>query len=165
MRPTLGAANTTGVVPYSSNWDTVGGFARTAAEFKSLAQALYGSAETEGKIHEKPNKLICLTDYWPINHEESQRVMENFVMRVENFLRVNRTNINLAETWKRTRPEGTDESISKYFHHAFDWSANLDQWTGLLQPFITEYTDKMGKPPILNPQVRFKVGYTPTVTA
>lgn len=71
MRPTLGAANTTGVVPYSSyvfnwclyesdlltrlsssNWDTVGGFARTAAEFKSLAQALYGSAETEGKIYE-----------------------------------------------------------------------------------------------------------------
>lgn len=71
MRSTLGAANTTGVVPYSSyvfngcfhesrlltclscsNWDTVGGFARTAAEFKSLAQALYGSAETEGKIYE-----------------------------------------------------------------------------------------------------------------
>lgn len=74
MRPTLGAANTTGVVPYSSyvfngffyesnlltsllysNWDTVGGFARTAAECKSLAQALYGSAETEGKIHEVCN--------------------------------------------------------------------------------------------------------------
>ncbi|KAM0516399.1 hypothetical protein ACHAPE_005548 [Trichoderma viride] len=122
MRPTLGAANTTGVVLYSSNWDTVGGFTRTAAEFKSLAQALYGSAETEGK---KPNKLICLTDYWPVNHEESQRVMESFVKRVETFL----------------------------------------GWTGLLQPFIKEYTDKMGKPPILNPQVRFKVGYTPTVTA
>ncbi|KAM0467068.1 hypothetical protein ACHAPV_000582 [Trichoderma viride] len=164
MRSTLGAANTTGVVPYSSNWDTVGGFARTAAEFKSLAQALYGSAETEGKIYEKPSKLIYLTDYWPINHEESQRVMESFVKRVESFLGVNRTNINLANTWKRTRPEGTDESISKYFHHAFDWSANRDQWTGLLQPFIKEYTDKMGKPPILNPQVRFKVGYTPTVT-
>ncbi|UKZ65400.1 uncharacterized protein TrAtP1_006593 [Trichoderma atroviride] len=165
MRPTLGAANTTGVVPYSSNWDTVGGFARTAAEFKTLAQALYGSAETEGKVYEKPNKLICLADYWPVEHEESQRVMENFIKRVESFLGVNRTNINLADTWTRTRPEGTDESISKYFHHAFDWSANRDQWTGLLQPFIKEYTHKMGKPPVLNPQVRFKVDYTPTVTA
>ncbi|KAH8129887.1 amidase signature domain-containing protein [Trichoderma asperelloides] len=157
MRPTLGAANTTGVVPYSSNWDTVGGFARTATEFKSLAQALYGSAETEGRIYEKPTKLIYLTDYWPVHHEESQRL-----------LGTNRTNINLADTWKGTRPVGTDESISKYFHHAFDWSANRDQWTGLLKPFITEYTEKMGKPPILNPQVRFKVqvrGYTPTVTA
>lgn len=75
MRPTLGAANTTGVVPYSSyvfkdifmnfhlltylsssNWDTVGGFARTATEFKSLAQALYGSAETEGRIYEVCNR-------------------------------------------------------------------------------------------------------------
>lgn len=98
-----------------------------------------------------------MTDYWPVHHEESQRVMESFVMRVESFLGTNRTNINLADTWKRTRPVGTDESISKYFHHAFDWSANRDQWTGLLKPFITEYTEKMGKPPILNPQVRFKV--------
>ncbi|EHK40489.1 hypothetical protein TRIATDRAFT_296439 [Trichoderma atroviride IMI 206040] len=164
MRPTLGAANTTGVVPYSSNWDTVGGFARTAAEFKTLAQALYGSAETEGKVYEKPNKLICLADYWPVEHEESQRVMENFIKRVESFLGVNRTNINLADTWTRTRPEGTDESISKYFHHAFDWSANRDQWTGLLQPFIKEYTHKMGKPPVLNPQVRFKVdGYSSSI--
>lgn len=38
-----------------SNWDTVGGFARTATEFKSLAQALYGSAETEGKVYEVCN--------------------------------------------------------------------------------------------------------------
>lgn len=83
--------------------------------------------------------------------------MDSFVKRVENFLGVNRTNINLADTWKRTRPKGTDESISKYFHHAFDWSANRDQWTGLLQPFIKEYTDKMGKPPVLDPQVQFKV--------
>ncbi|KAL7914159.1 amidase signature domain-containing protein [Trichoderma velutinum] len=165
MRPTLRTANTTGVVPYSSNWDTVGRFARTATEFKSLAQALYGSVETEGRIYEKSTKLIYLTDYWPVNHDESQKVMENFITRVESFLGVNRTNINLADTWKRTRPEGTDESISKYFHHAFDWSANRDQWTGLLKPFIKEYTDKVGKPPILNPQVRFKVGYTPTVTA
>ncbi|PKK51861.1 hypothetical protein CI102_5878 [Trichoderma harzianum] len=162
MRPTLGAANTTGLVPYSSNWDTIGGFARTATEFKTLAQALYGSAETQGKIYEKPTKLIYLTDYWPVNHEESQMVMESFIVRVEKFLGVNRTNINLADTWKRTRPEGADESISRYFHHAFDWSANRDQWTGLLKPFIEEYTDKMGKPPILNPQVRFKHIMPPT---
>lgn len=38
-----------------SNWDTVGGFARTAAEFKSLAQALCGSTETEGKVYEVCN--------------------------------------------------------------------------------------------------------------
>lgn len=35
-----------------SNWDTIGGFARTATEFKTLADALYGTAETEGKIYE-----------------------------------------------------------------------------------------------------------------
>ncbi|KAM4060528.1 amidase [Hirsutella rhossiliensis] len=162
MRPTLGAASTMGLVPYSSNWDTIGGFARTAAEYKTLAQALYGSTDTAGK---KPTKLIYPTDYWPVADEASQRVFEAFITRVEGFLGVKRTNISLADTWKKTRPKGTHESIGKHFHHAFDWSANRDQWTGLLQPFIKEYTKTMGKPPILNPQVRFKVGYTPTVTA
>lgn len=70
---------------------------------------------------------------------------------------VKRTRINLADTWANFHPEGTDESISKYMYNAFDWSANRDQWHGLLKPFIEEYTTKFGKRPVLNPQVRFKV--------
>ncbi|KAI8946022.1 putative glutamyl-tRNA amidotransferase subunit A [Xylaria longipes] len=165
MRPSLGATSTTGLVPYSSTWDTIGGFARTAEEYKILAQALYGSTNTHDRVYKKPTKLIYPTDYWQVDDEASRQVFETFITRVEKFLGVKRTRISLADTWKETRPKSTDESISKYFHHAFDWSANRDQWTGLLKPFIEEYTRKMGKAPVLNPQVRFKVGYTQTVTA
>ncbi|KAI0435580.1 putative glutamyl-tRNA amidotransferase subunit A [Xylaria telfairii] len=164
MRPTLGAASTRGIVPYSSTWDTIGGFARTAGEFKTLAQALYGSTSTNHRVYNEPTKLIYLTDYWQVDGDASQKVFEAFVTRVEDFLGVKRTRINLADTWRETRPNGTHESISKYFHHAFDWSANRDQWTGLLGPFIEDYTQAMGKTPALNPQVRFKVGYTQTIT-
>ncbi|KAI0111137.1 putative glutamyl-tRNA amidotransferase subunit A [Nemania sp. FL0031] len=167
MRPTLGATSVTGMVPYSPNWDTIAGFARTAAEYKTLAQALYGSKDTDNKIYKacKPTKLIYPTDYWQVDDEASQQAFESFITRIENFLGVKRTEISIADMWKETRPEGADESIAKYFHYVFDWSANRDQWTGLFQPFIEDFTQKMGKAPVLNPQIRFKVGYTQTVTA
>ncbi|KAJ2978116.1 hypothetical protein NUW58_g7596 [Xylaria curta] len=161
MRPTLGATSTIGIVPYSPAWDTIGGFARTAGEYKTLAQALYGSASTYGR---KPTKLVYLTDYWEVRNGASQKIFETFITRVEEFLGVKRTRISLADTWKKTRLKDTHESISQYFHHAFDWSANRDQWTGLLKPFIEEYTQKMGKRPALNPQLQFKENYTKTVT-
>ena len=84
-------------------------------------------------------------------------MFEKFLTRVESFLGVERVEINLGELWKDTRPEGTDEPFSEYFHHVFDWSANRAQWTGLLKPFIDQYKEKTGKTPVLNPQVRFKV--------
>jgi hypothetical protein len=59
--------------------------------------------------------------------------------------------------WNESRPADIDESIDQYLNHAFEWSANRDQWLGLLKPFLQDYTAKMGKPPVLNPQVRFKV--------
>lgn len=68
-----------------------------------------------------------------------------------------RTRISLADLWNESRPADTDETIDQYLQHAFEWSANRDQWLGLLKPFIQDYPDKMSKPPILNPQVRFKV--------
>jgi hypothetical protein len=33
------------------NWDTIGGFARTAAKFKTLAHALYGPTGSEEKTY------------------------------------------------------------------------------------------------------------------
>ncbi|CAH0020772.1 unnamed protein product [Clonostachys rhizophaga] len=165
MRPTTGVTSSKGLVPYSPKWDTIGGFSRTAAEYVTLAQALYGSNETYHKAFKNPTKLICPTDYWPVKDEPSQKLFEAFITKVEDFLEVTCTRISLADLWNESRPADTDESIDQYLNHAFEWSANRDQWLGLLKPFLQDYTDKMGKPPVLNPQVRFKVDYTPSITA
>ncbi|OAQ96457.1 hypothetical protein LLEC1_04447 [Akanthomyces lecanii] len=164
MRPTLGATSTNGLVPYSSKWDTIGGFARSAAEYLVLAQALYGSTETANKTYKARFSGTCPQYYSQLTNGASQEVFETFIVRLEAFLGVKRTDIHLADVWETHRPEGVTESLSEYMHSAFAWSANRDQWLGLLKPFIDEYTEKTGKPPILNPQVRFKVEYTPTVT-
>lgn len=106
---------------------------------------------------QKPTSLLIPTDYWEIKDGPSAEIFEAFISRLEDFLKVKRTEISLAEKWRAARPEGMDVSLAKAFHNVFDWSANLDQWTGLLKPFTEEYEAQKGKPPALNPQVRFKV--------
>uniref|UniRef100_A0A0B7JQF9 Amidase domain-containing protein n=1 Tax=Bionectria ochroleuca TaxID=29856 RepID=A0A0B7JQF9_BIOOC len=152
MRPTTGATSSNGLVPYSPKWDTIGGFSRTAAEYVTLAQALYGSNETYHKTFKNPTRLIYLTDYWPVKDETSQKLFDAFINKVEDFLGVTRTSFSLADLWNESRPADIDESIDQYLNHAFEWSANRDQWLGLLKPFLQDYTAKMGKPPVLNPQ-------------
>ncbi|KAK3377120.1 putative glutamyl-tRNA amidotransferase subunit A [Lasiosphaeria ovina] len=163
MRSSLGAASFSGIVPYSPKFDTLGGFARTAGEFKVLAEALYGSPCTTD-AGRKPTKILYPVDYWPANDEPSQEVFEAFISRLEAFLNVNRTAINLESAWQKHRPDGVSESLSEYFEHVFEWAANPDQWAGLFNSFLPDYEAKFGKPPVLNPQLRFKVEYVQSVT-
>lgn len=105
----------------------------------------------------KPTKILYPTDYWPAKDYPSQEVFEAFIGRLESHLEIKRTNICLEGTWQEHRPDGVTESFTEYFEHIFEWAANPDQWTGLLQDFLGEYETQFGKPPILNPQIRFKV--------
>lgn len=86
MRSSLGAASFQGIIPYSpsvgtlqnqdlnmnfrliqhSQFDTVGGFARTAREFRVLAEALYGKptqTETvENKVSSNSTFVVGVDD-------------------------------------------------------------------------------------------------------
>lgn len=86
----------------------------------------------------------------------SQSKFDSLVNRIEKYLGIKRTTIKLAQAWKDSNYEGTDESIEDYFHNVFAWSASPDQWNGFLKGFLDEYQSKFGKAAILHPQVRFK---------
>lgn len=96
------------------------------------------------------------SDYWPVPHAESQKVFDAFISKVETYLNVSKTEINLADTWKKSNPEGSDEPLDEYFKHVFEWSANPDQWGGFLKGFLQEYREKFGREAVLHPQLRFK---------
>lgn len=83
-------------------------------------------------------------------------MFDNFIVRLESFLTVKRTPIDLGELWLRTNPEGLDTPIDEYFAHVFEWGANPDQWTGFFKDFVDDYEVEFGKQPVLNPQLRFK---------
>ena len=104
----------------------------------------------------KPVKLLYPTDYWPVSDNASQMIFDAFISRLEQLLYVNRTAINLDELWRKHNPGGVDTPLTEYFAHAFEWGANPDQWTGFFNEFLKEYEANFGKPPVLNPQLRFK---------
>ncbi|KAK4671659.1 hypothetical protein QC764_0097500 [Podospora pseudoanserina] len=165
MRSSLGAASFQGIIPYSPQFDTVGGFARTAREFRVLAEALYGKpTQIETVENKKPTKILYPTDYWSLRHNLTQDVFNAAITKIESFLGMSRTEISLEKTWQQHRPSNITESLSDYMKHVFEWGANPDQWTGHFKDFLPEYEERFGKPPVLNPQLRFKVEYLPTVT-
>ncbi|KAF2642198.1 hypothetical protein P280DRAFT_396785 [Massarina eburnea CBS 473.64] len=105
---------------------------------------------------QKPTKLVYPTDYWPVSDSTSQKVFEDYVQKMERYLGVERTSINLGELWKKTNPVGTDECLEDYLEHVFEWVANPDQWTTFLKDFLEEYEAYYGHSPALNPQLQFK---------
>ncbi|KAL1841076.1 hypothetical protein VTJ49DRAFT_7407 [Mycothermus thermophilus] len=105
---------------------------------------------------DKANKLLYPTDYWPATDGPSQEVFEAFIVRLEEYLGIKRTKLSLEDSWREHRPSGITESLTEYLEHAFEWAANPDQWTGTFRDFLPEFEARFGKPPVLNPQVRFK---------
>ncbi|KAI6091685.1 putative glutamyl-tRNA amidotransferase subunit A [Hypoxylon rubiginosum] len=163
MRPTVGAASFKGIIPYSPHWDTPAGFARDAKSFALLASAMYGHGIVPD-CSKKPTRLLVPSDYWPVSDMTSQSKFDSLVNRIEKYLGIKRTTIKLAQAWKDSNYEGTDESIEDYFHNVFAWSASPDQWNGFLKGFLDEYQSKFGKAAILHPQVRFKRDWLPSIT-
>lgn len=104
----------------------------------------------------KPTKLIVPTDYWPVTDAESQKVFDSFIAKIERYLGVSKTEMNLADSWKKSNSENTSETLEDYFKHVFEWSANPDQWNGFLKGFLEDYHEQYGKNAILHPQLRFK---------
>ncbi|KAL8647564.1 MAG: hypothetical protein Q9226_006377 [Calogaya cf. arnoldii] len=163
MRPSLGAASCDGIIPYSGEFDTVGGFARNAEDFAKLSRALYHSA-TDSECKKEPVKILYPTDYWPVEHEESQAVFEAFVVKLELHLGIQRTRISLEETWQKTKVVETDLALAEYFEHVFEWAANRDQWSSFMEKFFEDYQSKFGRAAVVNPQLQFKRDYSPTIT-
>ncbi|KAI4861594.1 putative glutamyl-tRNA amidotransferase subunit A [Hypoxylon rubiginosum] len=164
MRPTVGAASFQGIIPYSPHWDTPAGFARDAKSFALLASAMYGHGVAPD-CFKKPTKLLVPSDYWPVAHTASQNTFNSLVNRIEKYLGIGRTTIDLAQIWKDSNPENTDESFEEYFNNVFAWSASPDQWNGFLKGFLDEYHAKFGKAAILHPQLRFKRDWLPSITS
>ncbi|KAF2489454.1 putative glutamyl-tRNA amidotransferase subunit A [Lophium mytilinum] len=165
MRPSLGAASFNGVIPYSPYFDTIGAFARNASSFARISRAMYGSYDApkcEKVRMQKPTKLLYPTDYWPVQDSKSQTVFEEYIQKLEKFLDVERTPVDLGKLWKESNPAETDESLEDYLNHVFEWVANPDQWTHFLKGFIEEYESSYGHKPYLNPQLQFKRSYLPS---
>ncbi|CAG8176305.1 unnamed protein product [Penicillium salamii] len=163
IRPSLDAVSFKGILPYTKLADAVGGFVRDAASFAKLSRALYGSVN-DPKLSKKPRTILYPVEYWPKTTTEHDAVLESFIVKMEQYLGVQRTRISIEEIWAETKPVTENTTLEKYLEHVFEWAANPPQSKDVLYPFITQYKEAYSRDPALNPQLQFKRGYLPTVT-
>jgi len=103
-------------------------------------------------------------EYWPKTSTEHDAVLESFIVKLEQYLRVQRTRISIQEIWAKTKLVTENTTLEKCLEHVFEWAGNPSQWKDLLNPLITEYKNAYGRDPALNPQLQFKRGYLPMIT-
>lgn len=108
-RPSTGAVNLDNVIPLCHALDTAGVFARNAATWSKVMHAWY---ENFTDYREYPKKLFYQSSSFPSTNTTAGALIEDLVLKVENFLGVKREFVNISSHWEETQFSGTP-GISK----------------------------------------------------
>jgi hypothetical protein len=64
--------------------------------------------------HSPPGQLIFPLDYFPFEQPDAQAVLEGFVSKLEGFLQMKRTVMNMDALWRSDDPSGTGLGLAEY---------------------------------------------------
>lgn len=118
-RPSVGAVDLENVIPLCSGLDTAGVFARTANLWARVVSVWYSDFDARYQ-HSYPRALLYPTSSFAgdaIGNEHAEALIEKFVTRVEGFLGVRRTHVDVNAAWNATRPEGAPANLSDMLHY------------------------------------------------
>ncbi|KAI0103214.1 amidase signature domain-containing protein [Nemania sp. FL0031] len=171
LRPSQENASMEGILPIISGIDTPGIACRDIALMHKVSKALFKSPDQTLPAREEianeapdddgrmdfrlPKKLLYPSDYWNswISNPQSD-ILESFVRKLERFLGIERTPVNLAEKWINESPAGSYQTpIEDYLRDTF---MNL-LWRGYHhehRTFRDDYKNKFGNPPYVHPVVQ-----------
>ena len=178
MRPSVGCTPMDGIVEWSqyvwtlahtcphvyiqrSRVDTFGYLTRDMDIFMTVARAVHTPKLLERKvlfqIARKPMKLLYPTEYWPVDDPDLQAQYEAFITQLEKYLGIARSPISLEQLWNDHNPVNTTQSLEEYFFTTFPQMTGRDQWLATLKPFSDQYQQAFGRPPVVNPQLQFRM--------
>ncbi|KAH8734004.1 amidase signature domain-containing protein [Ilyonectria robusta] len=128
IAPSLGSVSFTGIMK-SSIYDNGRLFSRNLKDLLQMTPTL-GIISLEVNL---PQKIIYPVDLHPTLNESQQRLVDEFVSTLEEFMRVRVEKVNLGEMWAKSRPvESRGEGMQIYmkdvpfhswcyeYYHAFD---------------------------------------------
>ena len=155
MRPTRRPVMTQGIISLSETYDTMGGLAHDVSGFARYVEVMHGEDTPESPCS-PPTEIIYLTDWWPVSHEPTRALHELFIRRLEDYLGVQRTRVNLEKEWAAWHGRDGDhgQTLLEYMKSAWVWIARFEQWHHFLKPFIQEYLSKFKKYPVLQRHIR-----------
>ncbi|KAJ2980269.1 hypothetical protein NQ176_g2746 [Zarea fungicola] len=149
IRPSTGIMKTDGVVGYFPQFDMPVFFGRHIFRFPDFISLWYGDSKMLRTAPAATIKLLYPSDYLPTPNPAQTRLIDKFVTGLESALQISRTNVSLADLWKRDCPDGAEhEDIAEYLETAGIYPFYHDQYHNL-ESFRSEYEEKYGKPPFV----------------
>ncbi|TPX16498.1 uncharacterized protein E0L32_003792 [Thyridium curvatum] len=159
-RQSHGGLTTDGIVPVSTSLDTLGLFARSAADHKALVQAWYGKG-TYKSYASLPKKVFRTTSTsiggFPVDVKASQVLYDSFVDKLAGFLGATVVDIDPSAEWRRTGPV-KDQELLAYTNMAIAW---YEQVQLLQKPFYADWKTYTGKSGLskIGPKARASFDY------
>ncbi|KAI0541264.1 amidase signature domain-containing protein [Xylaria digitata] len=155
LRPTIGSMSTAGVVPQSRELDTVGFFSRTVKAATAATRALTSPNLTKRFCAAK-TQLVFPVDFFDSWPEEYLKSVEPVISILEDFLKVNRTLINIRAKFREDEVGG-GESMEEYLETTTAHIQLYDCYRNCL-PFLKEYEARFNKTPFADPYIKYKWG-------
>ena len=112
-RPSTGAISLDNVIPLCHVLDTAGVFARSAATWSRVIKVWYpgfGNGANQSYTG-YPRKIFYSRGSFPDVDTDAGALLEEFVVRLEKFLGVERTSADINSRWEETHAPGTPDTI------------------------------------------------------
>lgn len=103
-----------------------------------------------------PAKIILPTEYFPLEDSEWQKLIDEFVVVLEEFLGSKHTSLSIVEEWEKSRPELVKEpDIRKYLEKSGFWPYCYEYFCSF-QQFRDQIQDQLGRRPYATPGVKYR---------
>ena len=159
MRPSHGAISLENVMPFSTELDTAGFFARDPIDFAHFGKVWYGDRFLEFTMYPKEVRVITPVS----NMTDAGRIFYTFITNLSRFLNGSVTNQNMSAQWDAT--SGCNETLDSYFNTTYATIAAYEQLTHFGHNFESEYKMAFNdRFPFEDPPVVSRWGYARTLT-
>lgn len=105
-----------GVIPAITEQDTAGHLARSPYLFSAIGKEWYAGLGGLKSYSKQPTSLIVGTDLTALPYQEQMDLYEAFLVQLEEFMGVKRTNVNISSAWVST--SNISESLN-------DWASPI----------------------------------------
>ena len=128
-RPSTGAVSLDNVLPLCHELDTAGVFARDAATWSRVMHAWY---QNFTNYRDYPKRLFYPNSSFPSSNTASGALLEEFIVKVEDFLGTKREFVDIASHWEESHPSNTPSNITDLLNTVSFSNLNTYSETNLL---------------------------------
>lgn len=155
IRPTFGSASLEGVKVNSPRYDAVELLGRSLKDLVHVAKHSLDIPGDGGTT--LPRRIIYPVDFFPLPDASHQKLVDEFVEKLEGHLGVGKTEVSLAQSWHDKPPSesfAAGRSLQDYLKKAPFWSLCYEFYQATGQ-FRTDYRDTFDKEPFIEASPSF----------